>query len=176
MCILCYTSIACRTYAWYYCISTPEGLRGKYYRCSFIRINSMNTQELGNFVRNWVHYDNLASSLSKQTQNARKIRDTFENKSLEDLRTHNMESAVIQIQGGRLLVAEERHNQPLTYTRLEESLKAFFIEKQKAAGRPIVDDTAAILKFMKSHREVEVVKKLKKQASVPPLPPLPPPT
>lgn len=135
----------------------------------------MNTQELGNYVRNWVHYDNLATSLSKQTQSARKIRDTFENKILQDLQTHNMEGAVIQIQGGRLLVAEERHHLPLSYSRIEDNLKAFYLEKQKAAGRPIVDDTAAIMRFMKSHREVQVTKALKKQAAVPPLPPLPSP-
>jgi hypothetical protein len=137
----------------------------------------MNTQELGNFVRNWVHYDNLSTNLSKQTQSARKIRDTFENKILEQLQTHNMESAVIQIQGGRLLVAEERHNQPLTYNRLEEGLKAFYLEKQKAAGRPIQDDSAAIMRYLKSHRQVQITKSLKKQTVVADLPPLPsPPT
>ena len=136
----------------------------------------MNTQELGNFVRNWVHYDNLASSLSKQTQNARKVRDTFETTILDKLRVNNMENAVIQIQGGRLVVAEEKHNQPLTYTRIEEGLKAYYLEKQKTSGRPVVDESASILRFLKSHREVEITKKLKKQATVPPLPPLPPPT
>ena len=140
----------------------------------------MNTQELGNFVRNWVHYDNLATSLSKQTQNARRVRDEFENKILHQLHTHNMESAIIQIQGGRLVVAEERHAQPLSFTRLEESLHAFFMEKAKVGGgHPVSDDTAAILKFIKAHRkdDMEIKKRLKKQAAVPPLPPLPlPPT
>jgi hypothetical protein len=135
----------------------------------------MNTQELGNFVRNWVHYDNLASSLSKQTQNARKVRDDFEDKILQQLRVNNMETAVIQIQGGRLTVAEERHSQPLTFTRVEESLHAYFAE-QKRLGRPVADDTPAIIRFLKTHREVEVTKRLKKQAVVPALPPLPPPT
>lgn len=138
----------------------------------------MNTQELGNFVRNWVHYDNLATSLSKQTQNARRVRDEFENKILEQLHIHNMETAIIQIQGGRLVVAEERHAQPLSFTRLEEGLHAFFMEKAKVSGgRPSTDDTAAILKFLKAHRkdDMEIKKRLKKQAAVPPLPPLPPP-
>ena len=87
-----------------------------------------------------------------------------------------MENAVIQIQGGRLVVAEEKHNQPLTYTRVEEGLKAYYLEKQKTSGRPVVDESASILRFLKSHREVEITKKLKKQVAVPPLPPLPPPT
>lgn len=135
----------------------------------------MNTQELGNIVRNWVHYDNLTSSLSKQTQSARKIRDEFETKILQQLHVHNMETAVIQIQGGRLVVSEEKHTQPLTLSRIEEGLHAFYAEqKLKSGGRPVSDETGSIMKFLKSHRDVEVVKRLKKQAAVPPLPPLPP--
>jgi hypothetical protein len=135
----------------------------------------MDTQELGNFVRNWVHYDNLATTLSKQTQSARKVRDTFEKTILDKLRANNMENAVIQIQGGRLVIAEEKHNQPLTYTRIEEGLKAYYLEKQKTAGRVLPDESAAIMRFLKGHREVEITKKLKKQVALPPLPPLPPP-
>ena len=135
----------------------------------------MDTQELGNFVRNWVHYDNLATTLSKQTQSARKVRDTFEKTILDKLRANNMENAVIQIQGGRLVVAEEKHNQPLTYARIEEGLKAYYLEKQKSAGRVLPDESAAIMRFLKGHREVEITKKLKKQVALPPLPPLPPP-
>lgn len=135
----------------------------------------MDTQELGNFVRNWVHYDNLATTLSKQTQSARKVRDTFEKTILDKLRANNMENAVIQIQGGRLVVAEEKHNQPLTYTRIEEGLKAYYLEKQKTAGRVLPDESAAIMRFLKGHREVEITKKLKKQVALPPLPPLPSP-
>lgn len=133
----------------------------------------MNTQELGNYVRNWVHYDNLSSTLSKQTQNARRIRDEFEEKIVTQLHSHNMDSAVIQIQGGRLSVIEERHTQPLTLTRVEEGLHAYF-EEQKRLGRPITDDTSNIMKFLKSTRPVEVIRRLKKQSVVPPLPPLPP--
>jgi hypothetical protein len=138
----------------------------------------MNTQELGNLVRNWVHYDNLTTSLSKQTSNARKVRDDFEGKILDQLRVNSMENAVIQIQGGRLLVSEERHTQPLTLSRLEEGIHAYFAD-QKRLGKSTVDETAAIIRFLKTHRAVEITKRLKKQTVVvpplPPLPPLPPP-
>jgi len=133
----------------------------------------MNTQELGNFVRNWVHYDNLTTSLSKQTTNARKVRDDFEGKILQQLHANNMENAVIQVQGGRLLVGEERHTQPLTLARIEEGIHAYFAE-QKRLGKNTVDDTPAIMRFLKTHRTVEVTKRLKKQ-NAPPVPPLPPP-
>lgn len=129
----------------------------------------INTQELGFWVRNWVHYDNLATSLYRQTANSRKVRDEFETKILQTLRTSNMENAVIQIAGGRLLVHEERHNQPLTLQRMEELLHAYFVNQHTP------DETQNILKFIRKQRGFEITKKLKKQTGpiAPPLPPVP---
>lgn len=129
---------------------------------------SINTQEVGFHVRNWVHYDNLATSLYRQTTNARKVRDEFETKIIDTLRSAHMENAVIQIAGGRLQIQEERHNQPLTLTRIEEILHTYFVSKN------MPDDTLNIMKFIKKQREFKVVSKLRKQSG--PLPsPLPPP-
>jgi hypothetical protein len=129
-----------------------------------------NTQDLANFVRNYVHYDNLATGLYRQTVNARKVRDEFEGKILTNLRTHNMENAIIQIAGGRLVVHEERHNQPITLGRMEELLRSYYLSHN------LPDDTQNIIKYMKKQRGYEVVKRLKKQAgpAPPPLPPVPP--
>jgi hypothetical protein len=133
---------------------------------------AVNSQEIGFLVRNWVHYDNLATGLYRQTVNARKVRDEFETKILDSLRASNMENAIIQIAGGRLLVQQERHNQPLTLTRIEEILHTYY------TSRNMPDDTSSIMKFMKTQRGFEVVKKLRKQSGPPPsaLPPPPPPT
>lgn len=130
----------------------------------------VNTQELAFLIRNWVHYDNLATTHYRQTSNARKIRDEFESKILTGLRASNMENAVIQIAGGRLAVHEERHNQPLTLGRMEELLHGYFQSKPGVA-----DDTQNIMKFMRKQRGYEVVKKLKKHVGPAP-PPLPPPS
>lgn len=131
--------------------------------------SQMNTQELAFWVRNWVHYDNLASGLYRQTINARKVREDFETKILGSLKESNMENAVIQIAGGRLVVHEERHNQPLTLGRIEDLLHSYFVSK----GAP--DDTQNIMKHFRKQREYEVHKRLKKQSGpVAPLPPLPP--
>ena len=129
-----------------------------------------NTQDLSNSVRNYVHYDNLATSLYRQTVNARKMRDDFEDRILQNLRTNNMENAIIQIAGGRLVVHEERHNQPITLGRMEELLHAYFV------SRNMPDDTQNIIKFMKKQRGYEVVKRLKKQSGPPPQPLPPAPT
>jgi hypothetical protein len=131
----------------------------------------VNTQEIGFLVRNWVHYDNLATAFYRQTVNSRNVRDEFEMKIMDSLRSSNMENAVIQIAGGRIIVQEERHNQALSLTRIEELLNMYF------ANRNLPNDTPNIMKFVKKQRGFEIKKKLRKQAGgQSTLPPPPPPT
>jgi hypothetical protein len=133
----------------------------------------MNTNDLGHWVRNWVHYDNLALGLNRQASNARKVRDEYEDKIIGHLQQNSMENAIIQIAGGRLVVNEERHSQPLTLHRIEELLRAYFVSKGAATAGHL-DETPNIMKFLKQQRGFEVNKRLKKQAGAPPVP-LPPP-
>ena len=133
----------------------------------------MNTNELGNWVRNYVHYDNLAMGYNKQATTARKIREEYEDKIIEHLRVNSMENAIIQIAGGRLFVSEERHSQALTLHRIEELLRAYYATKG-ASGAGALDETPNIMKFIKQQRGFEVYKKLKKQNGAAPAP-LPPP-
>jgi hypothetical protein len=136
-------------------------------------LEMQNTQELANLVRNWVHFDNLATSLSKQATNARKLRDDFETNIITMLQSNQMENATIQIHGGKLVIQNEKHSQPLTFTRLEDQLHKYFLEK-RVQNLSAPDETTDILKFLRKHREVEVSKKLKKVPIVPSLPPPPP--
>jgi len=119
---------------------------------------SLDLQSLGNIVRSWVHYDTLTANLNKQAQNTRKERDLYEEQILRTLKNSNYEKAVIQISGGKLLVQDERHSQPLTFTSLQELLHGYFIHKP--TGGP--DETAAILKFIKENRTVQTGFKLKR--------------
>lgn len=130
----------------------------------------MNISDMANWVRNWVHYDNLALGLNRQATNARRLREDYETKIIGNLQSNSMENAVIQIAGGRLTVNEERHSQPLTLTRLEEILRGYYANK--GATGPL-DETAEIMKFLRKQRGFEITKKLKK-TTVAPLPPLPP--
>jgi hypothetical protein len=130
---------------------------------------SINTNDLGAWIRNWVHYDNLALGLNRQAQNARRMREDFETKVIEHLRVNHMENAVIQIAGGRLVVNEEKHSQPLTLTRIEELLHGYY-EAKGATGA--LDESQNIMKFIRKQRGFEVTKRLKKQSGgiTPPLP------
>lgn len=119
---------------------------------------TLDTNQLGNWVRNYVHYDNLSSSLNKQLQNARKVKDEFEDKIIQALENNNMSNAVIQIAGGKLSVAEEKHVNSLTLTRVEELLHGYY----KSLGRESTDETIAIMKYIRAERGSESTKKLKK--------------
>ena len=121
-------------------------------------------EDIANLIRNYVHYDNLASNFQKQTQNARIVRDDFERRIIHELKAKNMENAVIQIVGGKLKIIEEKHNAPLSFKSLESTLQQYYQSKK------MNDDTSNVLKFVKEHREFEVVSKLKKIPQLPPQP------
>ena len=121
-------------------------------------------EDIANLIRNYVHYDNLVTNFQKQTQNARIVRDDFEKRIINDLKKNSMENAVIQIVGGKLKVVEEKHTSPLSFKSLEESLHHYYKDKKQT------DDTSNIIKFVKEHREVETVSKLKKIPQLPPQP------
>ena len=121
-------------------------------------------EDIANLIRNYVHYDNLVSNFQKQTQNARIVRDDFENRIINELKKNNMENAIIQIVGGKLKVVEEKHSSPLSFKSLEESLHQYYNSKKQN------DDTSNIVKFIKEHRDFEMVSKLKKIPQLPPQP------
>lgn len=120
---------------------------------------TLDTNQLGNWVRNYIHYDNLASSLGKQLQNARKVKDEFEAQIIQALNHNNMKNAVIQVAGGRLTIGEEKHAQNLTLSRIEELLHGYYTSQ----GRQSTDETQAIMKYIKAERGSTLTQKLKKQ-------------
>lgn len=124
----------------------------------------INKDDIANLVRSYVHYDNLTSSLQKQTNNARNIRDEYENRIIKTLEEKNMKNAIIQIVGGKLQIVEEKKTSPLTFHSLEESLHNYFIKNKQS------DITTDLIRFVKSQRTVETVPKIKKISQLPPQP------
>lgn len=121
-------------------------------------------EDIASLVRNYVHYDNLTTTLHKQTSNARTVRDDYEHRIIDNLQKQNMANAIIQIVGGKLRIVEEKHSTPLSYKNLEESLHDYYFQKKK------LDETADIIKFIKGHRVVETTKRIKKILQLPPQP------
>ena len=125
---------------------------------------------LGNDVRNWLHYDGLATTFFRQSTRARQLRDEYEGKIIDQLKQSRMENAVIQITNGKITVVEERVPHSLTLRSIEHLLHGFYARK----GVQAKDEAADIMNYIRSHRGAETVKKLKKN-TVAPVPPVPPP-
>jgi hypothetical protein len=123
------------------------------------------------WVRSWVHYDNLTNNYGKQTTGARKLRDEFETKIIQNLRANNMEKATIQVSGAKLGLVEERCPPSLSMPRLETYLHSYFQQKGNH-----VDETDAILRYIKLQKNaqtVPVVKLKKTLLTATALPPVP---
>ena len=120
-----------------------------------------NMDELGNLIRHWAHYDMMLAGLNKQLRNVRELRSKYEGQVLERLRNYNAENAIIQIVGGRISVTEDKYTQPLSFKSLESMLHQYYIKKGRA------DETAEIIQFIRSLRQTEVSKCLKRHMTAP---------
>jgi len=128
---------------------------------------SMSTPELIEAVRHWVHFDNLAESLTKQVQNARTLRSTYETNVLKQLEIGGLKNAVLQINGASLQRASKAKAVDLSWTFLEEQLKVYY----KTKGKP--DETATVLDFLQRNRSTKTVEYLKKTVVAAPVKPPP---
>jgi hypothetical protein len=119
---------------------------------------------IGNLVRYWLHYSNLASSFFKQFGAARKVREDYENQIITTLQQHGMEKAIIQIHNGRLQVKDNREPNQLSLSKVEELLHGYF--KQRGGK----DETVDVMSFIRANRGYTVHKTLK-QSGMPSNPP-----
>ena len=118
----------------------------------------LNTQSLAEMIRSWVHFDNLAATFTRQSQQARTARSRWETQIIDYLRETSMVNAIIQIAGGRLTVNEEKHANPLTLQRLESLLHEYFSKRPAGSN----DETSEIMAYIKANRGTNVETRLKK--------------
>lgn len=111
---------------------------------------------IGTFVRYWLHYSNLASSLYKQYCSAKKVQDEYANQIITTLQQKGMENAIIQIGGGTLNVTEKRQPNQLCLSKVQEMLHMYF---KYRGGK---DETTDIMTFIKANRGFSIQKTLKK--------------
>lgn len=115
-------------------------------------------KDLGEIVRSWLHFDNLAATFTRQAQQARSARFKWETQVIDYLKGANMMNAIIQITGGRLMVTEEKHAQPLTLQRLEALLHEYFNKRPPGS----TDETVDIMAYIKANRGATIETRLKK--------------
>ena len=112
----------------------------------------MSSPGLVDAVRNWVHFDNVCTMLGRQVTTARNMRNTFEERVLAQLGGTKR----LRIKGAILEPASRKNSVVLNWSVLEESLHKYYSTQKKT------DETDAILKFMREHRETKTVTYLKK--------------
>jgi hypothetical protein len=115
-------------------------------------------KDLGEIVRSWLHFDNLAATFTRQAQQARSARFKWETQVIDYLKGANMMNAIIQISSGRLTVVEEKHAQPLTLQRLETLLHEYFNKRPSGS----TDETVDIMAYIKANRGSTIETRLKK--------------
>ena len=118
---------------------------------------SPNLETIGNLIRHWVHYDNSINALNKQIRNLRELKNNYESQVIKSLQETSMKNPVIQIEGGRILLGEDKAQQPLSYSMLEGMLNKYYAAKP--GSRP---ETKEILKFIRDNRTSEVSTCLKR--------------
>jgi hypothetical protein len=125
--------------------------------------------QLGNQVRSYLHYDQLASNLFKQSTRARQVAGDFEQKVIQQLEQSRMEKAVLQIGGGHLNVIEEKTPHSLTLSKITSLIHGYYASR----GTKVRDETEDILRYIRANRGSEIKKRLKKTTTGGALPPLP---
>jgi len=122
---------------------------------------SGSAEQIGNLIRHWVFYDTKLAELNKQIKSLRESRNAYEAQALQMITTMNLKNPVIQIGGGgRLIVSEDKHTTPLTFTNIESLLHQYYAKKPGAR-----DETADIIKFIKDKRETTSTPCLRRQGA-----------
>jgi hypothetical protein len=124
--------------------------------------SQLDTNSLADMVRSWVHFDNLAATFTRQSQQARSARFRYEEQIIEFLKNNKMTNAIIQIAGGRLTLHEERHAQPLTLQRLESLLSDYYMKKNHNSAVATDKDVKEVMAFIKENRGHTLETKLRK--------------
>ena len=122
--------------------------------------------QLTTAIRGWVHFDNLAENLNRQTMNARELRVKHEGDAIRSLHQLGMTGSTIQIADAQLQLAVRREPANLTWSYLEEQVPRWATHTGVTAVQ-----VQSLMKWLQEHRETkekEYLKKTSRSKSVPP--------
>lgn len=122
--------------------------------------------QLTTAIRGWVHFDNLAENLNRQTLNARELRAKHEGDAIRCLRQLGMTGSTIQIADAQLQLATRREPANLTWSYLEEQVPRWATH----AGVTAVQ-VQSLMKWLQEHRETKEKEYLKKSLRAKSAPP-----
>ena len=111
---------------------------------------SPNSDDIGDVIRHWVYYDKSIAELNKKIRDLRNLKHTYEAKALELLKARNQAAPIIQVTGGRILIAEDKSSEALTFTMLKTMLDEYYASKPGSRN-----ETKEIIKYIQEHRTTE---------------------
>jgi hypothetical protein len=124
---------------------------------SLVTYEPTNQQRLQQSVRAWVHYDNLANTFNKQTQNARAQKQIHEKEIQDILFAMKQSEAVLEVNGARLQFQRKETKSNLSWSWLQDNLRAWFSSETR--GRT-ADDLFKYLQMRRSTKITETLEKL----------------
>ena len=115
-----------------------------------------NQQRLQQSVRAWVHYDNLANTFNKQTQNARTQKQVHEKEIQDILFAMKQSEAVLEVNGARLQFQRKETKSNLSWSWLQDNLRAWFSSESRGKT---ADD---LFKYLQMRRSTKITESLEK--------------
>jgi hypothetical protein len=123
---------------------------------SIIPQEPTNQQRLQQSVRAWVHYDNLANTFNKQTQNARTQKQVHEKEIQDILFAMKQSEAVLEVNGARLQFQRKETKSNLSWSWLQDNLRAWFSSETRGKT---ADD---LFKYLQMRRSTKITESLEK--------------
>jgi len=123
---------------------------------SLVTHEPTNQQRLQQSVRAWVHYDNLANTFNKQTQNARAKKQVHEKEIQDILFAMKQSEAVLEVNGARLQFQRKETKSNLSWSWLQENLRAWFSSESRGKT---ADD---LFKYLQMRRSTKITESLEK--------------
>jgi len=124
---------------------------------SLVTHEPTNQQRLQQSVRAWVHYDNLANTFNKQTQNARAQKQIHEKEIQDILFAMKQSEAVLEVNGARLQFQRKETKSHLSWSWLQDNLRAWFSSETRGKT---ADDLFKYLQMRRSTKITDTLEKL----------------
>ena len=119
-----------------------------------------NPESIGKLIQYWVYYNNKIKAINGELRKLRATEDAYEKQILQQLQLSNMKNPVIQIGDGRIVIGQDKNQQPLSYGMLEKTLTKYYTLKPGAKN-----ETQDILSFIRNQRTVTSTPCLKRVAN-----------
>ena len=123
---------------------------------SLVTHEPTNQQRLQQSVRAWVHYDNLANTFNKQTQNARAQKQIHEKEIQDILFIMKQSEAVLEVNGARLQFQRKETKSNLSWSWLQDNLRSWFSSENRGKT---ADD---LFKYLQMRRSTKITESLEK--------------